>query len=194
MKSYVSLLCLMWLINSSCLTYQRIQRNCDKFAKVCVSGSTSKTSTRDTTIFVEKPLYIDTIIYIPIPGYRDSIRIRDSVRIVDGYAFMKSVHKQQGIIAVDASIYKSELSIIAYLTDSSILYNYIDTLNFQDSIRIYNAIKETATTSTVIIKEKYIPWFYKFTFWVFIIAVIYGIVLVAWSHFFKQLTDKFNLF
>ena len=179
---------------SSCLTLDKIMRNCDKFAQVCVSGNHTETKWRDTVMFVDIPVYLDRIIEVPLPSFKDSVRIRDSVRIVDNFAFMKQIHTQQGIIAVDVSIYKSELSIVAYLTDSSILYNYIDTLNFMDSIRIFNAIKETTTKGTVIIKEKYIPGFYKFTFWFFIIAVVLGVVYIAWSRFYGRLMDKFNLF
>ena len=138
-----------------------------------ITQTVTDTRWRDTTIFVDLPVYIDTTIYVPIPGFKDSVRIRDSVRIVDGFAYMKSLHKQQGIIAVDVSVYKSKISVDAYLTDSTVLFHYKDTLDYQDSLIIFNAIKEKTTTCTVVLPSvKYIPKFYKFAFWLLIIELI----------------------
>lgn len=160
-----ALMCLLWF--NSCLTVKKIERNCDKFAKICVTGSTTETSSKDTTIYVDVPVYIDTMIYVPIPGYKDSVRIEN------GLAYMKSLHKKVGIIAVDVSVYKSQISVDAYLTDSTIYYNFKHTFNFQDSVKIYNAIRDKVTTNTVVLPPvKYIPKFYKFAFWLFIIELI----------------------
>ena len=167
---------------SSCLTVKKIERNCDKFAKVCVASSTTETVWRDTTIFVEKPIYIDTTIYVPIPGFKDSLRIRDSVVVRDNYAYMKSIHKEVGIIGVDASVNRSVFSVDAYLTDSTILYYYRDTLNYNDSLTIYNAIREQSTTSTVVLPPvKYIPAIYKVAFWLVLIQIAASVFLLLSS-------------
>lgn len=184
-----SLMCLMWF--SSCLTVNRIQRNCDKFAQICVTDKKTEIHYRDTTIYVEKPIYVDKIIEVPIPGYKDSLIIRDSVRIIDGYAEMRSIHKEQGIIGVEASVYRSEFLVNVFLLDSTILYNYIDTLVFADSLRIYNAIREKTTEDTVVIQKKYIPGFYKFTFWIFIIIIVGAVGYFAWIRFFRKLAGKY---
>lgn len=145
-------MCLVWF--NSCKT-------------VYPTSSTTETVWHDTTIFLDKPIYIDTTIYVPIPGFKDSVRIRDSVVVRDNYAYMKSIHVEKGIIAVDASVNRSVFSVDAYLTDSTIFFNYKDTLNFQDSLTIYNAIRERTTTNNTVVTERFIPGFYKFTFWLF---------------------------
>jgi hypothetical protein len=157
------------------------------------TSSNTETVWRDTTIYVNKPIYIDKIIEVPVPGYKDSLRIRDSVVVRDNYAFMKSIHVEKGIIAVDASVNRSVFSVDAYLTDSTILYHYQDTLNYQDSLTIYKAIRERTTTSTVVLPpERYIPGFYKFTFWLFMAELMVCVLLVlARLGYFGKL---FNLF
>ena len=138
-----------------------------------ITGTTTETKYRDTTIFINVPIYRDTTIYVPIPGFKDSVRIRDSVTIVNGLVFMKSLHKEIGLIGVDVTLDKSQLSVTAYLTDSTILFNLKDTFNFQDSVKIYNAIKDKVTTNTVVLPpEKYIPKFYRFAFWLLKIELI----------------------
>lgn len=134
-----------------------------------ITQTTTETHYRDTTIYVDVPVYRDTTIYVPIPGFKDSVRIRDSVRMKDGLAYIKTLHKEAGLIGVDVALYESELSVVAYLTDSTILYNLKDTFNFQDSVKIYNAVKDKITTNTVVLPpEKYIPKFYRFAFWLLI--------------------------
>jgi hypothetical protein len=172
---------------NSCLTVKKIESNCDKFAKICATTATV-TELHDTTIYVEKPVYIDKIIRVPIPGRTDTLRITDTVRIVNNQAYMKPIHKQIGIIGVDASMHKSVFEIAAYLTDSSILYNYIDTLTFADSLTIYNAIRTTTTEATITLQpKKYIPKIYKITFWIVIaqLLAIAAIVLGPMGFFYR---------
>jgi hypothetical protein len=147
------------------------------FSGCKTQGLITQTSTeihyRDTTIYVNLPVYIDTTIFVPIPGFKDSVRIIDSVRIQNGFAYMKTLHKETGLIGVDVTLNNSELSVVAYLTDSTILFNLKDTLNFHDSVKIYNAIKDQVTTNIVVLQPvKYIPKFYKFSFWLLIVELI----------------------
>lgn len=144
---------------------------------------------RDTTIYVKVPVYVDKLIYVPLP--KDTVFVTDTVKVVNGYAEMRSIYVQRGIIGVEASIHRSVFDIVAYLTDSTILYNYVDTLTYEDSVRIHNAIKNTVTDNTYVVKERFIPGFYKFTFWVFIVVLIGGIMYVAWMVFFKRLAGKY---
>lgn len=161
-----------WFL-TSCLTIGKIQRNCDKFARVCITDSKTTVVYRDTTIFITDTLVVDKIIEVPVPQYKDSVNIRDSVRIVNQYAFFKPVHKENGIIAVDASINYSVLKIDSYLTDSTILYHYQDKLTYEDSVKIAGAIKEKTTDNTVVLPpERYVPKIYKITFWLVILAVV----------------------
>ena len=147
-----------------------------------ITQTTTEIQYRDTTVYVEIPLYIDTTIFVTIPGFKDSVRIRDSVRIENGLAHIKPIHKNVGLIAVDVSIYNSQLSIDAYLTDSTILFNLKDTLNFQDSVEIFNAISEKVTTNSIILPPvKYIPKFYKFAFWLLIIELSLMVLFIIYK-------------
>lgn len=134
---------------------------------------------RDTTVYVQLPVYIDKIIKVPLPA--DTIRITEKVYVNDqGLATMKPVHKEQGIIAADIVIESGKLSANFYLKDSTMLYNYKDTLTVGDSIKIYNAIKEKLTTTTnTVVKppERYVSKFSKFTHWYFVITFL---ILIAY--------------
>jgi len=141
----------------------------------------TETKWRDTTIYVKIPVYIDKIIEVPLPVH-DTLKIIEKVYVdKQGLATMKTVHKEVGIIGADITVYKGVLTADLYLTDSTINYRYKDTLSYMDSIRIYNAIKETSTTTTNTVTlppERYIPKFYKFCLWFFIVFAVAGI---AWG-------------
>jgi|GEM_PF-2647396 len=151
----------MIFLLAGCLTVGKIQRNCDKFAAICVTGTTTQTIYRDTTIY-----RTDTI-RVPLP-YRDTVRIVDTVKIINNKAFLRPVHKEFGIIGVDAWVNYSVLGVKAYLTDSTILHARTDTITLE------KVIKEQGTTNTVIIKR--IPGFYKFTAGWFIAQIIFLIL------------------
>lgn len=150
----------------SCLTVRRIERNCDKFAKVCVTETVVETVYRDTTIF-----RTDTI-RVPLP-FRDTVKITDTVRIFNNLAYLPTVRKQFGLIGVDAGVNHSILRVNAWLTDSTILHP------LRDTIIINDAISNSTTTNTITLPpEKYVPKFYKFTFWIFIIQLA---LLAIWT-------------
>lgn len=160
------LILLPTLLLTSCLTVGRIQRNCDKFAALCVTEKETVVEYRDTTIFVDKP------IEVPVPHFKDSVRIRDSVQIITvfdtatnqeiHYAEMDTTEQTFGLISARAWVTRSKIGMDAWLTDSTFLYNY------QDSIKLENGVKDSDTTQTVTVR--YIPKFYRFTFWFFIVA------------------------
>ena len=147
----------MVLLFSSCLTVSRIERNCDKFSQICVTEKETVTIYRDTTIF-----RTDTI-RVPLP-YRDTVKITDTVRIVNNLAWLPPVHRQFGIIGVNASVASSILNVNAYLTDSTILHSR------RDTVVIKNAIKKEATTQTVTVRH--VPKFYKILLWIFIFQIL----------------------
>lgn len=139
-----------------------------------------ETKYRDTTVYVNVPVYVDKIIEVPLPVH-DTLKIIEKVYVdKDGQATMKSVHKEKGIIGADIGITNGKLSANLYLTDSTILYNYKDTFNYEDSIKIYNAIKET--TSTIVLPpEKYVSKFSKFTHKWFYVSLLLIAVFVTWK-------------
>lgn len=153
---------LIWLL-TSCMTVGRIERNCDKFAQICITDSETKTEIeyRDTTI------YLTDSVLVPLP-YTDTVIIRETLEVKNNEANLQPVHKEFGIIGVDASVVRSVLHIDAYLTDSSILHVE------KDTVLVEKAIKEekTSTTNTVVVTEKYIPGFYKFCMYWFIFSVL----------------------
>ncbi len=145
---------------TSCLTIGRIERNCDKFAQICVTDVEKKIVIRDTTI------YKDRIIEVVLP--KDTVEVIKTVTVrEDNLAYLPEVHKEFGLIGVDASVYRSVLKIVAYLTDSTILQP------IHDTIVLPGAIKEQFVIKTVTVKEA--PAFYKFTFYLFLILVLIGI-------------------
>lgn len=157
----------------SCLTVGRIERNCDKFLKVCGTDRERVVEYRDTTLYVEK------LIEVPVPFFKDSVRIRDSVRVVTvidpvtkkekHVAQMDTIYNEYGLIGMRVWVNNSKIGADAWLTDSTIWYNY------QDWIRVHNGIKEVK--EKVIVPVKFIPGFYKFTFWFFIAVMA---VVVFW--------------
>ncbi|HSH50936.1 MAG TPA: hypothetical protein VK982_04350 [Bacteroidales bacterium] len=157
------------LLFTGCLTTNMIENNCDKFAQICTVDKEVVIRYRDTIIYVEK------IIEVPVPGYKDSLRIRDSVNIVTvydketnkqkQYAELDTITKNVGLISAQAWVTHSELGINAWFNDSSFLYNY------QDSLEIKDAIKDTDTTNTI--RIRYIPKFYKFLLYLFIAQIVF---------------------
>lgn len=154
---------------SSCLTVDKIQRNCGKFTKICVTAVETETITRDTTIYRH-----DTI-FIQLPA--SNIKITDTIYIEKNQAVLKPVHKEVGLIWVDAWINNNWLNIAAGLTDSTILVPVHDTLFLPD------IFSQTTTTNTVTVKEKYIPKFYNFCFWFVIIQIllIIGFIVIKFG-------------
>lgn len=175
---YLLLFTFYFLLFPSCLTVNRIQRNCDKFAQICITDKHTEIRYRDTVIF-----RIDTL-RVPLP-FRDTVKITDTVRIFNNLAFLPTVHRRFGLIGVDAGVSRSLLTVNAYLTDSTILFAH------RDTILIENAIKEQTQTNTVVVEKKYIPGFYKFTFWVFILLIVIAGGYFAWGRFFKNISRKY---
>jgi hypothetical protein len=84
-------------------------------------------------------------------------------------------HKKFGLVWVSAGVINSVLNVTAGLTDSTILVPVHDTIFIKD------AVTNTTTDNTVVLPpEKYIPKFYKFTFWLFIFVVVIGIGYIVY--------------
>ena len=156
----------------SCLTVGKIERNCDKFLRICGTEREREVEYRDTTIYVDRP------VEVPVPFYGDSVRIRDSVNIITiidkvsgkekQVAQMDTTYKEFGIIAMHAWVNHSGLGADAWLKDSTFWWR------FQDSVKVNNGIKDIK--EKVVVPVKYIPGFYEFTFWFFWTVVVAGII------------------
>ena len=158
----IFVLSLATMLFSSCLTIKRIERNCDKFAAICVTEKETVTVYRDSTIY-----RTDTI-RVPLP-YQDTVKITDTVRIVNNLAYLPTIHKRFGLIGVDAGVNRSVIDVNAYLTDSTILHTH------RDTILLEKVIKEESVTQTVPVKH--IPGMYRFAFWALLAQLV---VLAAW--------------
>lgn len=158
-----------------CLTIGQIERNCDKFAKLC--APVTVTEYRDTTFYVRDTLYWQ------LP--RDTVTIRDTVMIVNNLCQMPTIYKKFGVINVSAGVTNSWLKVNAWLTDSTILIDHIDTVFIADATAV--------TTNTITTPQKYIPGFYQFTFYGFIVVSIIIVLYIMWTLFFNKLSKFFKI-
>ena len=147
---------LIGFLFSSCLTVKRVERNCDLFAKICGTGTTTEIRYKDTTIF------IDRIVPVYLP--RDTAHLQGQLTIDTLGAQMQQTIINEGLMTITARVKDSKLTASGYFNRDSIV------ANIRDSILIKNAIRQSSSKMTVTIREKYIPGFYHFTFWFAIIA------------------------
>lgn len=146
------------ILFSSCLTARRIERNCDLFAKVCGSGTTTEIRYRDTIIYLDRK--------VPVFLPHDTAQLRGLVSINSSGAQMNRITSSSGIVTVTAEVVDSKLTATGYINRDSII------AQVRDSIKLKNAIRESDSKTIVTIQEKVIPGFYKFTFWVFIAELV----------------------
>jgi hypothetical protein len=165
-----SILIILLALFSSCLTVKRIEKNCDKFAKICVTETAIETIIRDTTIYIK-----DTV-FLTLP--KDTVVITKKVKIIEGKAQMSPIHKEFGYIGMDAGVIDSKLWGKAYFLDPEIIFPRVDTVTITKYI-----VKESKKEVVQLPPEKYIPGFYNFTFWFFIGAVLLigGYVFIKFS-------------
>jgi len=158
----------MVLSLTSCLTVERIERNCNKFAKVCVTESVVKIEYRDTTI------YKDRIIEVKLPN--DTVYLTKNVYIKDNKCFMDYTRKTFGNIWASAKVDSSVLDLRAGYV------NNIVQVPIHDTIYLERAVTNTTTDNTVVLPpEKYVPKFYKFTLWFFILVVLAGAGFIVYK-------------
>lgn len=166
---------LITLSLQGCLTIGQIERNCDKFAKLC--APVTVTEYRDTTFYVKDTLYYK------LPN--DTVTIRDTVMIVNNLCQMPVVYKKFGIINVSAGVNNSLLKVNAWLTDSTILISHIDTVFIPNATAV--------TTNTITTPQKYVPGFYQFTFYGFIVVCVVLVMYILWTLFFNKLSKFFKI-
>jgi len=155
MKKLIGILLIGFLF-SSCLTVKRVERNCDLFSKICGTGTTTEIRYKDTTIFINR----DVPVYLP----HDTAYLHGQVTIDTLGAQMQPTIINEGLMTIIARVKDSKLTARGYINRDSIM------ANIRDSILIKNAIRQSSSKTTVTIREKYIPGFYRFTFWFAIIA------------------------
>jgi hypothetical protein len=150
---------------SSCLTVDKIHRNCAKFAQICATGSETITIKKDTTIFRN-----DTI-FFELPS--DTVKLTDTIKVINNKAFLRPVNKEFGLIGVTAWANFNVLNVNAWLRDSTILIPH------RDTVFLPGAITTTTATNTVTVREKFIPKLYKLALWIIIIQVTAAAFFIA---------------
>lgn len=173
--AYIAIILGALSLLTSCMTVGRIERNCGKFQKIC------STDTKIWTVYHDTTIYRHDTVYFKLPP--DTVKLRDTVTITNNLAYMQKRHQEFGLIGVDAWINRSVLKVNAYLNDSTILQER------QDTIFIPGAIKEKTIKQTIPVK--YIPAFYKFTFYIFWIALVAALAFIYLK--FRQPINKFVL-
>lgn len=150
------------IVCSSCLTARRIEKNCYLFAKICGTGTITEIRYKDTTIFFDR--------MVPVFLPRDSAKIHGLVKINSTGAQLPSITSKKGIVTIRAEIVDSKLTATGFINRDSII------AAIRDSVTLKNAIRLSNSKTTVVVKEKYIPVFYKFTFWVAILGFVSGVI------------------
>lgn len=177
MKKLIFLLCpmcLMWL--TSCLTTDRIHRNCYKFAQICVTSSTTETTSRDTTIH-----------FPPIAARlpESNILIQTELKIIDGKINLPLQVVKNGLITTEVEIIDNQLHVRSFLNDSTILVQ-------PDPVTIHDAIREEKSKQTITLPpEKHVPGFYKFTLRYFVVSLVVGLLYLLWVLYFRRLRKFF---
>lgn len=162
---YIALILIM--LNTGCLTVNRIKKNCDQFSQVCVTDREVITEIEycDTTI------YIRDSFYFALPP--DTVTLTDTLTIINNRAYLPKIRKEKGNIWITALVNASVLQVDGGYIDSTLLVPYRDSVTLQN--------KTTTTTDTQYIElppERFVPKFYKFTFWFFLCAVLAGALFV----------------
>jgi len=129
---------LITLLSVSCLTVKRIEKNCEKFEKVCVTEIETKTDTIIKTKTVIR--YRDTTIYIEMPG-------REIIKEVPVYIKAKLANSELSVLKVPyarsyARVINSKLKHELIQTDTILLF------------RLKNALQDKKVLETQIISLK----------------------------------------
>lgn len=166
MKSIIILLIV--LLFTSCLTVKRIEKNCDKFAAVCITSTNVKTEYRDTTI------YRDRIVQVVLP--KDTVKITDTLFIRDNKCFLPYVYRTFGNVWASAKVDNSILDLKAGYVSNNIQ------VPIRDTIYIEKGVTSTTTDNTVILPpEKIIPGWYRFTNKWFIASLVLISIFITWK-------------
>ncbi|MDH5524540.1 MAG: hypothetical protein OEY01_11190 [Desulfobulbaceae bacterium] len=161
---------------TSCLTVNRIQKNCDKFATVCVVPVKTVIQRKDTTIYLERK------IPVPIPG--DTVRIEIPVMVkgennqpvIRPQISIKPIYRESEHIVLTAKIENNKILAEARLKEGFVI------VSIEDTITIKDAIVNTTTENNIIQPPfKFIPKLYKFTFWLFWSEMLAIALLVVWK-------------
>ena len=146
------------LFLQSCLSVGRIERNCDQFAKICLSEQGTTTTTE--IILHDTIIYKDTVIYVEVPGKL----IVDSVKIP--YVVVQkikpySIFLENTYASAKAYIEGKYLHLDLVEKDTTLAFKLDNAIK---ETRRYKELYEIEKTNTIVIpevvkKRKVIYWF-----------------------------------
>lgn len=154
------LIFLMCIGLSSCLTVGRIQRNCDKFYRICAVNTV-----RDTTIVVK-----DTVT-IELP--KDTVEFTKYLPCIDGIVNMPPKTVVNGIVTAEAWVINNDLQVKAWINQKQI------TIVESDTVFLPGAVTEHTITLP---PEKYIPNLYKYALRLWGVVLLLGGVFLLFKY------------
>ncbi|WP_372772082.1 hypothetical protein [Mangrovibacterium sp.] len=126
----------------------------------------------ETKTWVE---YRDTVITlepIPIRLPQSDINISMLLQVENKTVNLPKQTFSKGVIRFDIEVVNNQLVVNASLTDSTILVK-------PDPVRIKDAIIEKKEQAKIVIREKYIPWPYRWSFRIVLLAIVFGLLYLG---------------
>ena len=168
---------LICLLSVSCMTVERIGRNCDKFEKICTTGSVDTVRIENTIVITER----DTIVNFYFP--RDTAYIEVPVRIPP--------RVNKGLVNSKLSYLEAVYAWSTAEVEQSILKHYLESGDTVIRIQLKDALKTIktlrtelkASSRTVTIKENTkfamftIKWFIGSIF-----IIVIGLVILFFRY------------
>lgn len=167
---------LISLLSVSCLTVKRIERNCDKFAKICeVPVKKEVKIIRDVHI---ETIYRDTIIYVKVPG--KTVKKKVPVYINKGVT-----NSGRSVLSVPfatgwAQVVNSKLIHELTQTDTILRVKLENALKHSKILEKENKILKEKSVTTIVENTKWAKLCIKVV-WVVIILGI-GFLVIKYKH------------
>lgn len=164
---------LIGLLSVSCMTVKRIERNCDKFEKICTTGSvdTVRIETHTETILR------DTTINFYFP--RDTVYLETPIKRIPGRRTV-----EWGLINSKVSYLKAGLAWSTAQVKGGVMQHYLESgdtivpIQLKDALKTITTLRTELKSSTKYITIKENTQFAEFcikVFWVVLIIVVLGI-------------------
>jgi len=163
---------LICLLSVSCMTVQRIERNCDEFAKICIAENTDTVRIENTIVVTER----DTVVYFTFP--RDTMYVEIPVKIPP------KVNK--GLVNSKLSYLEAGYAWSTAQVEKGVLKHYIESRDTIIQIQLDNAVKTIKQLRTELkSSQKYITVkentkFADFTIRYFWYSLIVIILILGW--------------
>jgi len=163
---------LIGLLSVSCMTVERIEKNCDKFEQICATGDVDTVRIETNT----KTFVGDTTINFYFP--RDTVYLETPLKKIPGKKF------NRGLVNSKLSYLEAGLAWSTAQVKQGVLQHYLESGDTTIRIQLKNALKTISTLRTelksshqvVTVKEN--TQFAKFcikVFWVLLVIVVLGI-------------------